>query len=149
MPISSLTISLKHLKPGDVTALFADDGISILPDGIETLTLNLKRNAIGFAGTPEALEQARELVRLLDVPARTAPLTFKIVQGAKSVEKTVRVRNNKRVHLAEPGRYSFDVTPHFNRNNSISVLVESPSEKLFKVLQVNQSESLRFKDCVV
>jgi hypothetical protein len=149
MRLVQLVRPLQHLKPGDVTALLADDGIAILPGGIETITLDLKRNTLTLTGTPEALEQAQELLRLLDVPARTAPLTLKIVQGTKWVEKSATVRNNKRTRVAEPGRYDFTVTPHFNRGGTISVLVESPTEKLYKTLQPGKSESFAFKDCLV
>ncbi len=143
------TFPLRHLTPGALAQTLGDELQALLPEGIEAMTLELKKSAVTFTGTPEALAQVETLLKLLDVPPIRMKVTLKIVQGTRSAQKDGMAINNKPLLLTEPGRYRFHVTPHRSASGLIWMLIESPVEKFYKKVAPGKAESIRFADCVV
>ncbi|MGC4045433.1 MAG: hypothetical protein QM758_16705 [Armatimonas sp.] len=140
---------LKYLTPAGVANMLSDDTKLMVPEGIESMTLELKKNSLTFSGTPEALEQMGNLLKLLDKPVRKVKVTLRIVQGQKQATTSTEAKNNKRCQISEPGRYDFTVMPHINGDDTVSLAIESPTEKAFRRITPGKPLSVAFKDCTV
>lgn len=143
------TFALKYTTPAAVASMLSDDTKLMLPDGIDSMTLELKKSALTFAGTPEALEQVGSLLKLLDVPTKKVKVTLRIVQGQKQATVSTEAKNNKRCQVADPGRYEFTLMPHINGDGSVSLAIESATEKAFRRISPGKPLSVAFKDCTV
>jgi type II secretory pathway component GspD/PulD (secretin) len=60
---------------------------ALLPDGIEALTAFLDENALLVSGTPEAIDQFREVVAMLDKPVKQVEISVKFVSITTTFEE--------------------------------------------------------------
>ena len=140
------TFPLKNLTPATLAGILSDEKTLLLPDGIESITLELKKRAVTFSGTREGLEQVGVLLKLLDKPARIVNISLKLVRGGKVVATpSVRAVNNKRTRLQSPGVYNLELVAHANGDGTISVRLETATEKSVKRLAPGKPESFAFK----
>ena len=144
------TIPLQHLTPSVLAGMLTEENQLLLPDGIESMTLELKKKAVTFSGTPESLEQVSVLLKLLDVPTRYVKITVEVVRGGKTVGKpSVRAANNKRISVRAPDLYAFELKPHINGDGTVAVLLETDSEKAMRRVPPGKAVPIPFKNSVV
>lgn len=140
------TFPLKNLTPAALAGILADEKTLLLPDGIETVTLDLKKKAVSFSGSSESLEQVGILLKLLDVAAPTVSFSLKLVRDGKTVATpTIKVVSNKSAALQSPGLYNFELKPHVNGDGTVSLQLETATEKGLKRLTPGKPESYIFK----
>ena len=146
---SERSVVLRFIKPSEFMAQLAPGDradrpviASLVPIGITSLSPDDTKNSLTITGTPEAVRQIEEIVRLLDVKPREvrlqvrilrAPIMANIAPEAELPESRVVatadavVRNNAPLNLHAVGEgqlFRVFVTPHINGDRSITLSAE-------------------------
>ncbi|WP_394796033.1 hypothetical protein [Armatimonas sp.] len=137
--IETRIFKLKHIPPvafvtilGDPTYNFQQPAMwdakakqqtrTLLPSGLESLSPDNLKQELAAQGDPKALDELRELIRLLDTKARDVTLTLSVDSSTATVQATNN--NSARLTVVSQGKlYSLDVTPHINGDGSVSLFV--------------------------
>lgn len=140
------TIPLTNLTPSALAGMLADEKTLLLPDGIDAMTLEVRKKSVTFSGTHDGLAQVALLIRMLDKPARRVTLSLRLVRDGKVVATpTVLAVNNKKSILQSPGLYNLELLPHVFGDGAVSVQVETATEKAVRRLTPGKAESIPFK----
>ena len=141
------SIPLKYLSTGSLAGILADPKSLLLPEGIESVTLELKKNAVTFVGSAESVAQAEELLRLLDVKPKQVDLVVRLIRDGKELGRSaVSTASGQPTRATVLGLFVYDLLPRANGDGTILVRIETDSEKAVRRLTPGKPQSIPFKD---
>ncbi len=132
-PVRTERIALRFVSPSEVVAALKASAAGALPPGAVELTPDDRDNTLSVRGSDAAIAKVKELVALLDVPARTVRVKLRVVRAwfvddGKMQEDTlgtpvITTINNRTAAVSVSGRggYTVALTPRVNGDDSITL----------------------------
>ena len=116
----SLYPSEDHVRDVDITDPWV---MNLVPDGIQGIVGLRRQNALLVAGTPEAIQDLKNILRTLDVPL--TPIRIKVRAGGLSVEGSTVQTSLLRLSVAGPeGELQSWITPVLLPDGRVRLEVE-------------------------
>ncbi|MGC4045434.1 MAG: hypothetical protein QM758_16710 [Armatimonas sp.] len=128
----TLRYSVKNLPSSELAHTLLDPDIPRVMQDIKSITVEMSTNSLVLVGPTDVLLKTEQLLRMLDQKPREVKLEFRLEKDGKEVWKgeIAKAKNNKAAYWSR-GNFQLIFTPHVNGDGSLSLVVETNSQKRY------------------
>jgi hypothetical protein len=137
----------KNLSPVALASTLLNPDYPLLSKGLQALTLDIATGTLVLVGPLDVLHQMERILRQMDHKPREVRIEFRLQKNEKDLWKgeVPAAQNNKPTEWSR-NDFHLTFTPHINGDDTLSLVVETASQKRFIRLAAGQRSSLAFDE---